>query len=181
MSLSAIVRQYIDKIRPEKRKEFNQFTHLPSLATAIEEASLAEDQDGKRFHHQRRIKKEAIDLAHDTLVSKEESIRECKRFDELFHLVETSTLPINGIGDLYVYDTALRIGEYLRLKPEKVYLHAGTLIGANWMGYQGKDRVIEVSLFPKEFRELQPSEIEDVLCIYKDIFKKEKWRFGDPS
>jgi hypothetical protein len=50
----------------------------------------------------------------------------CSSFDELFQMVDNAIGGIHGIGPLTVYDTACRIGEYLNLKPEKIYLHAGT-------------------------------------------------------
>ena len=36
----------------------------------------------------------------------------------------------NLIGDLTVYDISTRIGAFLKLEPNRIYLHAGTRIGA---------------------------------------------------
>jgi hypothetical protein len=73
------------------------------------------------------------------------------------------------VGELMVYDTALRIGAFLKLEPVSVYLHAGTKTGAKALGLtvSGKKN-INVTDLPKEFRKLKPHEIEDCLCIYKD-------------
>ena len=65
--------------------------------------------------------------------------------------------------------SASRIGAKLNLFPEKVYLHAGTRLGARSLGLPNVPR-LSVSEFPKEFRALKPHEIEDALCIFKDEF-----------
>ena len=75
--------------------------------------------------------------------------------------------PISGAGELYVYDTSLRIGAKSNLLPTKVYLHAGTRVGARALGLDGQAKTLEVSMLPPEFRQLEPHEIEDVLCIFK--------------
>ena len=58
--------------------------------------------------------------------------------------------------------------------PEKVYLHADTRAGAKALGISGKEKSIEPNRLPAEFQELEPYEIEDVLCIFKHILEKEK-------
>jgi hypothetical protein len=75
---------------------------------------------------------------------------------------------IRGLGHLYTYDTALRIGAKLDLLPEKVYLHAGTRKGAKALGLDWKARALEVASIPDELHELEPREIEDFLCIYEE-------------
>lgn len=52
----------------------------------------------------------------------------------MFHLIDTALETIPGLGELYVYDTTLRIGAKLNLFPDKVYLHAGTRLGATALG-----------------------------------------------
>ena len=74
---------------------------------------------------------------------------------------------LSGIGEVMVYDTAHRIGSYLGLEPEYVYLHAGTRVGAVALGFDRSAGWIEIADLPAAFRRLKPSEIEDCLCIYK--------------
>jgi hypothetical protein len=103
-------------------------------------------------------------------------IEKAKTFDNLFNLIERLVLDINGIGELYVYDTSLRIGAKLGLLPTKVYLHRGTRKGAKNLnlsiGIKGNTKSIEVLSLPPEFQLIEPHEIEDVLCIFKDDFVK---------
>ena len=100
-----------------------------------------------------------------------EEIKKVKRFDDLFVLIKELCKDIRGIGKLYIYDTSLRIGTRLNLFPTKVYLHAGTRVGAQALGFDIKNESIEVSELPKELQKLKPHEIEDVLCIYRECLK----------
>jgi hypothetical protein len=60
-------------------------------------------------------------------------------FGDLFHLVGAALDSIHGLGELYVYDTSLRIGAKLNLFPDRVYLHAGTRLGAGARPAYGRD------------------------------------------
>ena len=96
----------------------------------------------------------------------------CSSFHELFEMVNNAIGAIHRIGPLAIYDTACRIGAYLKLRPDKVYLHAGVRVGARAIGLgQGRD-VLEVDELPVPFRRLAAGEIEDCLCIYKNELKR---------
>jgi len=75
-----------------------------------------------------------------------------------------------GLGDLFICDTALRVGAKIGLLPEQVFLHAGTRAGAAALGLSTKPRFLYVSDMPAELQVLAPHEIEDVLCIYAARF-----------
>jgi hypothetical protein len=51
-----------------------------------------------------------------------------------------------------------------------VYLHAGTRTGARALGLAARAATLDVSELPAEFHSLEPHEVEDVLCIFKDKF-----------
>ena len=87
-------------------------------------------------------------------------------FDALIRLVDEKIGGIAGIGALTVYDIAHRIGAYLRKEPTRVYLHAGTRVGALALGIE--DNVFDPKILPKAFSRLSAAEVEDCLCIYKD-------------
>lgn len=174
MSIRAIVSAYIKKYRDRTLDELNWFREQSSIRSAIEIAALAKDRRGKRLSHQRRLSRSTLEQAHKTLDSNIEAIETVKDFDELFNLIEAILEPITGIGELYVYDTSLRIGAKLGKMPEKVYLHAGTRAGAKALGIPRQEKSIEPNRLPAEFQELEPHEIEDVLCIFKRILEKEK-------
>lgn len=95
-------------------------------------------------------------------------IRKCNSFHDLW-LTTKKLRAIKGLGELYVYDTSLRIGAYLNLFPKKIYLHAGTRKGASNYGLEIANREwLEMTEMPVKLKELEPQEIEDILCIYKD-------------
>jgi hypothetical protein len=71
-----------------------------------------------------------------------------------------------GVGELTIYDTAVRIGYGQNLKPEVVYLHAGTRKGARRLQLDVRRPFIPHTEIPKELDGLSPAEIEDVLCTY---------------
>jgi hypothetical protein len=171
MSLKPIVRIYIAKIRPNAQDELDWFRQQPTLQSAIEFAALATDKRGKRYAHQRRLKKTSLERARQVLLTNAVAIGKSRSFDDLFALIDAMLEPIEGIGELYVYDTALRIGARLNLLPTKVYLHAGTRKGARALGFDGKVQALEVTALPSDLHVLDPHEIEDVLCIFEDKLK----------
>lgn len=67
-----------------------------------------------------------------------------------------------------VSDTAQRTGAFFAISPRRVYLHAGVLSGARKLGFDVRRGVVDRASLPWEFRLLEPDEIEDCLCIYKD-------------
>jgi len=167
MSIKAIVRTYIRYIRPRARAELDWFRRQPDLSSAIEYAALAINSAGKRSSHQRRLKRAVLEQARETLQINSKSIDQCHNFDELFQLIDVILQPISDIGELYVYDTCLRIGAKLNLLPTKVYLHAGTRVGARALGFDGEAKSLDVSAMPQELWQLEPYEVEDLLCIFK--------------
>ncbi len=66
-----------------------------------------------------------------------------------------------------VYDAASRIGAKLRLKPQRIYLHAGTRDGARALGVPRSARVLEKRDLPRPLRRLAAHHLENFLCIDK--------------
>lgn len=173
-SLARIVHPYIRKYRPDARKELGSFRDAKSLREAVAHAGMAMNFDAEphRFPHQWRIRNTALLKGTDELTGAITRIRACKNFRELINIVDSIADTVGGIGELYVYDTALRIGAHLRIFPKEVYLHRGTRDGARALGRNVDRSSIPVHQFPREFRQLEPHEIEDVLCIYKKRFSR---------
>jgi hypothetical protein len=167
-NLEAIVRLYESKNRPKLERLLESYRSLSTLHEAITKAAYALNEKGKRHRHQSRIKRDAVLSAHRALIAAENEIASAPDFRSLHSLIRRITLPIDGIGQLYVYDAALRIGAFRRLQPEEVFLHAGTARGATKLGLLDESSILAPAVFPPEFRQLSPHEIEDLLCIYKD-------------
>jgi hypothetical protein len=93
-------------------------------------------------------------------------------FDTLFRLIDSAVHPIRGLGELYVYDSAFRIGTRLNIFPREIYLHAGTRKGARALGLDHRAVKLKPSVLPAEFSSLEPYEMEDILCIFEDELKE---------
>jgi len=170
MNWQAIIRRYKAKHYPNHIKERDWFAKQPSLRAVIENAAMALREDGKLYNHQRRIPKTSLEQARIILLCQETTINSCKKFEELLQIIEGIASQISGLGELYCYETALRIGIWLQIYPEKVYLHRGTRIGAHQIGFKGSVRFIELKELPEPLSSLPASEVEDILCIFKDKF-----------
>lgn len=148
------------------------------LKAAIKRAALCQDRNGKRHSHQYRIPSDSLKDLSKKLSGETNKIRKIKDFQKLYNVVELIGRPISMIGDLVIYDVAHRIGCYLGIVPEEVYLHAGTREGAiNLLGndkVRGK-RKLPLSAFPVCMqKELSAADIENFLCSYKDELRKIK-------
>ena len=168
--LDSVVDDYIRDHQDRAEREQRWFAIQPNLRRAVEVAALAQSPSGKRLSHQRRIPGRVLQESLRRLFLKLAVLKRARNFDTVYNLVSSTIGPIAGIGELAVYDTALRIGAYLGLAPDKIYLHAGTRTGAEKLGLPISDEHLELSQLPTEFRRLKPNEIEDVLCIYKRRF-----------
>ena len=135
-SLPLLVEIYRQKHQNSALREKNFFVRMPSLNLAIYHAAFALDHrtPAKRYSHQRRIRRAPMKQAYKYLSEALVNIKNCKTFSELHELLRIAFLRIRGLGQLYTYDTALRIGFTLGIEPLTVYLHAGTRQGARAIG-----------------------------------------------
>jgi hypothetical protein len=169
MNWETIIRHYNSNHRPHKEEELDCFRRQPSLEAAIILAARAKDNQGKHFSHQNKIPREAYPEARRLLLEHFDEVQKCKSFHELWMLLKEILEPVHGLGELYIYDTAVRIGAHLNLLPDRVYLHRGTRDGAKAFGFVTKKKEwLNLDELPKPLGELPAHEIEDILCIYKD-------------
>jgi hypothetical protein len=172
MNIKTAIRHYIRNIRPIHRAELSWFSGHATLAEAVQDAALAVNERGQRYRHQQRIPEATRSASCEVLLSALDQIATCADFEALLTLIEDKVDGIAKAGELYCYDTALRVAAKLELRPQKVYLHAGTRIGAKALGLNYRARALEITELPEELRELPADEIEDILCIYKDQLGK---------
>jgi hypothetical protein len=161
-----IAQHYVAHYREREGRELRWFEIQPSLRDAIEVAGLATSPSGKRLAHQRRIPGEVLRQWADTLHERATHLQNAGSFDGLFKEIEKVGRQLHGIGELTIYDTALRIGAFLKLAPDRVYLHAGTRQGARALGIGAGTTHIARSALPAGLRRLPAAEIEDCLCLY---------------
>lgn len=169
--LDAIVRHYRENYSKDVQDEMSYFGDTGmDLAAAIARACASKNAEGKLCSHQWRVGHAVLAETVQPLLEQISAIRACTNFDELHDLVEQSILRIDRVGLLTVYDISQRIGWYLGLSPEHVYLHAGVRKGARALGLDATGRCLATSQFPIQLQRLSAAELEDVLCLYKDCF-----------
>jgi hypothetical protein len=169
--LQVFLRHYQREFRPRIADEDAWFVGQPSLALAISFAGRARDWRGKRLPHSNRLRAQQLQKAEVALLAAQPSFANCRSFDELLSIVSSCLKTIWTNPELFSYDTALRIGAKLGLTPEKVYLHRGTRIGARALGMDARVDFLTMNQLPSFLQVLEPREVEDFLCIFKDKFE----------
>jgi hypothetical protein len=171
-TLEGIVAAYLRDHADGEARYLRFYQIQKRLPDAITKAAMAELPNGSRFSHQWRIPGPVLTQARGALLELDYSAF-CT-FAELYEKVAVALRPIRGIGLLTIYDTAHRIGAFLKLSPEQVYLHAGVRAGAKALGLEDWRPVLPMSVFPTAFHQLRPEQVEDCLCIYKS--QLQAWR-----
>jgi len=142
------------------------------LEDAIKIAVFSRDRNGKIEAHQRRIKLSSMQDFAQNLVAVKDEIKNAKNFDELYNILWANK--VSGIGDLTAYDICLRIGVYLKILPDYIYIHAGCKEGLqNMLKRKVKSEVIKKEELPEPFCscDLVPGELEDFFCNYRKHLK----------
>jgi hypothetical protein len=139
-----------------------------SLTDVIKIAVLSRDIYNKKHNHQHRIENFQLQMFLEKISLLEHKIQAVNKFDELLNLIVKEK--IIGIGPLALYDIALRIGYYIKIKPELIYLHAGAKTGANnFFGRKIKNNYLTKEEFVSkvdDFKNFSCEEIEAFLCIH---------------
>ncbi len=164
VTLAAIVRDYRG-LGDCARDRLAYYRRMPSLPAALDAVASWRNHCGKVHAHQRRVSKAAKAGAAERI--RKLRVDDVRDFDDLLGCVEKAIGSIRGIGDLAVYDVALHIGAFLKRLPARVYLQAGARKGARTLGIDTGERSLPMAAFPPDLRQLEPWELEDVLCIYK--------------
>lgn len=166
-TLRELVDEYLGRDGCMCDDEDRYYSMLPSYNYAIRSATFALTVGGKRSRHQRRIYPHTLEDAYAKLHEIRSQLKTCQTYHLLWERVCEVASPIWGLGELYVYDTSRRIGAFLGLYPKRVYLHAGTRIGAKALHLDYRRPYLEKGDLPPELRRLPAKKIEDFLCIYK--------------
>ena len=166
--LDVLVRVYIRINRPMLRDILDWY-RLQPFDVALEHSATAIDGDEKKRGHAFRLTTSALAAGNTALNAVADDLLGCQNYECLLQIIEAVTDGISGLGVLYSYDTALRLGANRNMLPAKVYLHAGTAKGAKRLGVTvAGHRYLDPAELPAELHQLEPYEMEDFLCIYKD-------------
>lgn len=172
-NLEALVKDFIVRFPRERRDMVVEFCRAAlSLESAIRRAVASKDGRGVHHNHQSKIKREAYHPMTQKLLAWESIIARCPSFDHLHDVVANSDVP--GWGPVGWYDIATRIGAYLKLEPESVYLHAGVRQGWEALMRNSYSKVKRVprEYWPEPLKVLTADECEDFLCTYRSVFDR---------
>jgi hypothetical protein len=167
MDLNAMVKIYNEVFFKYLDAEENYYKNM-TPHKAIEQAAGGMASSKKMNGHQRRIGKIRCKDGGSVLLKSEKYIEKCKSFEEIFVFTEEVRVKKDGLGNLWSYDTALRIGFSLGLYPTDIYLQSGALSGALLLlkPINNFGRKISIDQFPTEIQtSLKPYQIENFLCV----------------
>lgn len=178
MSLQAALNKYIKINLPDlidHKKFYESFVTPKELPTIIEKASQGIGSDNLMSSHQRRLGYDKCKEATRELAKYEMEIKKAKSFEDIFVITEIVKSRIYKIGNLWSYDTALRIGFSKKVYPKEVYVQAGVTKGVRklFKGHLPKGRSLSTKIFPSALGILKPYQIENFLCIYGKKKKKQ--------
>lgn len=164
-----IVQKFLKEKKDKLHQDLEWYSQKkqPDFESAFREAVHARTEKQKRERHQARLPKSVIPKAYRTLLPLMKQLEEARTWDEIFTLIDGALSPIRGAGDLYIYDTALRIGVYRDIYPDKVYLQSGARRGAIKLDKDLRARCYPLSKFGNAFQCLQPVEMENLLCTFR--------------
>jgi hypothetical protein len=165
--LQSLVQEYLTTIAPSREIDLKWYGEMSSLSEVITRAALGQVRGGVRHPHQRHTPRHTLEAAAKR-VAKVKRLDRARDFEELLAQVTKACWGLRGLGVLTRYDIAFRIGLYLKKYPRYVYLHAGPREGAKALGLPHTRAYLSVGDLPLELRSLEPWQVEDFLCVYKD-------------
>lgn len=155
-------------------ENMKSFYEKLAIETAIKYASTGKNPDDKMNQHQWRVGYKKGLLGSNELLAVLAEIKKCRKFEDIFSLTEKVKADIHGLGELWSYDTALRIGFKLKIYPQQVFIQRGVIKGVKKVlnGKRPMGRSLPINVFPHELHVLTAYEIENFLCIYGKGDKK---------
>ncbi len=186
-SLDAIVRDF--QWRYVETKKTDQVIAYCAAAEvfelAVQRAVESRDAMGKHHNHQSKVDITARRLFGRRIIRKaHRGALPIDDFDDLHDCLDN--LKPYGIGPVTVYDVAVRIGAFLGIEPQSVYMHAGVRQGfkamvmaldrrghpkVDWYKRHLRDDRIKVNNFPKPLDSMRADDVEDILCTYRGVFE----------
>lgn len=147
--------------------------HDITALDALRRAVRSKRPNGKMHNHQSKVSPALPELERK-LVDSINALVKSETFGQLYNAIDLRAP--KGIGPMTTYDVAVRFGAFLGLKPERIYLHAGTQAGIKALGLstRGCWQTFPEELLPAILRNKDPDEVEDFLCTYRLAFERIK-------
>lgn len=161
-SLAALVAGYVADIRPEACARLAFYANQASLAAALEVVAAWRDEHGRVEVRQSRLGRAVREAAAARIRAL--SLADAVTFATVHSRVEAALGGLRGLGELAVYDVALRLGAVLGLPPQAVFLARGVQAAARVLGVP-RARWAAIDAFPAEMRRLHAWEVENFLRL----------------
>ncbi|MGW4702875.1 hypothetical protein [Streptomyces sp. NPDC004285] len=198
--LGRVVAHYAGTFLPSEEKDRAYYGALKK-EEAARSAGLLLRHDGERHSHavswvegsrsqeggeERKSRREvSLRAFSDELVERRNRLREGMDFGGVHAVVEEAAEAVGkdrsrGVrtfkpSDLLRYDAALFLAWHLGGAPEGVWLHSGADWGYRLLGGLRK-KLTSLDELPEPFRGLPAWQVEDILCLYKDVFRRVRSR-----
>jgi hypothetical protein len=169
MSLQSEIADYRENELRELH-ELERFFKSLSFHSAIEYAASGVTPHRKIHPHQRGIGVKPLRQSAALLKKYTPALRKARSYSDLFIITEAVKSVLKGLGDLWSYDTALRMA-FNRGKmfyPRAVFVQRSDMKGIKkiFLKMPIKQRTLPLKIFPKEIQSLKPFEIENFLTIW---------------
>src|ERR1700682_4771433 len=150
--------------------ELQRFFKSLSFAAAIEYAASGVTPHRKIHSNQRRIGVGRLRQSAAHLKKFTPFIRKAKSFADLLLITEAVKSNMKGLGDLWSYDTALRMA-FNRGKtfyPKTVFVQGAVVKGVKkiFSKMPMRGRTMPMKIFPKEIRRLKPFEAGNFFRVW---------------
>jgi hypothetical protein len=166
-TLPGLVVEYVNERLPEKLRERLAWGALPGNV-ALARSAYGRDAWGVKHPHQYRLTDAALSAARTLAMARGESFFAARDFETLLHLAREIQHAIYGLGRMWTYDFAERIGAHLEIGPtHTVYVQCGALVGARNLDLRVRSGRLLHAELPAALRVLEAGEVEDFLCIKK--------------
>jgi hypothetical protein len=169
MGLQSEINDYKENELRELHEQERFFKSL-SFHAAIEYAASGVTPHRKIHPHQRGIGVKLLRQSAAQLKKRTPNIRKASSFSHLFLISESIRADLKGLGELWSYDTALRMA-FNRGKifyPQAIFVQRAIVKGIKkiFTKMPLRQPTLPLKIFPKEVQCLKPFEIENFLLVW---------------
>lgn len=175
-SIPALWRDYIWRyVEAGKGDPVVEYTfEAPTFKECLKRACASKGPDGKMWFHQYKVPHRAKVDYYFELLRRHKEIKACESFWEMFLWFKQAADAVPGIGAVTRYDVAVRVGAWLGLEPEHLYVHAGVAQGLLVFGIKPARGAwcVDPEQLPVFFRDKQMDLVESFMCGYRSELER---------
>lgn len=166
-TLAGLIADHVSARSSWRRAEHRAWQALAENV-ALDRATRGQDARGVKHSHQYRIPNAVLCDASELANQMRPVLIEAEDFEEILDAVNQIRLALRGLGPMWAYDAAERIGAHRGIVPLRfVYVQRGALVGARRLGLVVIKGRVRYADLPEALRVLDAGEVEDFLCVNK--------------